>query len=271
MPALTPVKYRLVAFGKPEDSEPVRLMLAKELEIHPLDAQRLLAHMPGILPGLYDAATAKRVLDQLFEMQVPAEARSQDTFPDLSRPRSVQDLILTPGGINIRDTVRKQTLHFVPWNRIGLIAAARIESPEIVNEYVPPGITRNVVYGVRRMLGGGSLNRKERTVRSPGFPKGEAILWRKEPHGVFRLSEDRLRYDILGEHRAATAAENFPRLVKWLASGAEQAFLTDSARVCIGETPGEMTVYPSEDAFIEAATMQLLKTWYRADHQKAGD
>jgi hypothetical protein len=270
MSSMSPVKYRLVVFGKPEETEPVRDFLAKSLGIHPLDALRLTAHMPGILPGLFDAQTSKKVLDGFFELKIPAEARSADTFPDLSRPRSVQDLTLTGGGINIRDNVRKQTLHFLPWNRIGLIAAGRIQMPDTVIDYVPPGITRNVVYGVRRMLGGGSLNRKERSVRSPGFPKGEAILWRREPHGVFRLSEDKLRYDILGEHRAETAAENFPRLIKWLAVGAETAFLTDSTQSYIGETGAEPEIFPDEESLIESATMQLLKSWYRQDREKAG-
>lgn len=269
MSSLTPVKYRLVVFGKPEETEQIRDFLAKSLGIHALDALRLTAHMPGILPGLYDARTSKTILDQLFELKIPAEARSSDTFPDLARPRSVHDLTLTGGGINIRDNIRKQTLHFLPWNKIGLIAAGRIHVPDTVLEYDPPGITRNVVYGVRRMLGGGSLNRKERTVRSPGFPKGEAILWRREPHAVFRLSEDKLRYDILGEHRAENAAENFPRLIKWLAGGAENAFLTDSTRAYIGEIEGEPEIYPDEDSLIESATMQLLKSWYKQDREKA--
>jgi len=269
MSSMTPVKYRLVVFEKPEDTEPVRAFLAKALGIHPLDAQRLTAHMPGILPGLYDAKTSKTVIDRLFELRIPAEARSTDTFPDLTRPRVVQDLTLTGGGINFRDNVTKQTLHFLPWNRIGLIAAGRIVVPDTVIEYDPSGITRNVVYGVRRMLGGGALNRKERTVRAAGFPKGSAIIWRREPHGVFRLSEDRLRYDILGEHRAETAAENFPRLIKWLAASAENAYLTDATRALIGDTGIEPQVYPDEETMIESATMQLLRSWYRQDREKA--
>jgi hypothetical protein len=270
MSPLTPVKYRIAVFAKPESAEPVRDFLARTLSIHPLDAQRLTAHMPGILPGLYDAVTSKAILDRFFDLKLPAEARSSDSFPDLSRPKSVHDLALTPGGVNIRDNVRKQTLHFLPWNNIGLIAAARIREPDTILEYNPPGITRNVVYGVRRMLGGGSLNRKERTVRSPGNPRGEAILWRREPHGVFRLSEDKLRYDILGDHRGETAAENFPRLIKWLASAAENAFLTDSTQAMIGRIEGEPDIFPDEESLIESATMQILKHWYHKDREKAG-
>ena len=56
-------KYRLVVFQEPAEIEPVRIMLARELAIHPLDALRLVAHMPGILPSLYDAGQCKRILD----------------------------------------------------------------------------------------------------------------------------------------------------------------------------------------------------------------
>jgi len=262
-------KYRLVVFRKPDDTDPVKTMLARELGIHPLDAQRLTAHMPGILPGLYDAATCKRVLDGLFTLQIPAEARSLESFPDLSRPRIVHDLALTAGGLNIRDNVRKQTLHFLPWNQIGMIAAAKVRVPEIVTEYVQPGITRGVVHGVRRMLGGGALNRKERLIHSPVSPKGEAIVWRKRPHGVFRLSEDKLRYEVLGEHRADTAAENFPKLLRWLATGSEEAFLTDSTSIYMGQEPGDVTTYPDMETFVESATMQLLKHWYKTDKAQA--
>ena len=196
-------KYRLVVFQEPAEIEPVRIMLARELAIHPLDALRLVAHMPGILPGLYDAGQCKRILDALFEFKLPAEARSLETFPDLSRPKLVHEFTLTPGGLNICDVIRKQTLNFLPWDQIGMIAAAKLELPDTVSEYYAPGLVAGAVRGVRRVLGGGALNRKERIVSSPIAPKGEAIIWRKRPHGVFRLSEDKLRYDIICQHHGA--------------------------------------------------------------------
>jgi hypothetical protein len=270
MPSSGTAQYKLVVFQAPVERESVRNMIVKTLKIHALDAQRLVAHMPGILPGLYGADDCRKLLDALFEMSIPAEARAQDQFPDLSRPKQVHDLILTPGGLNIRDLVRKQTLHFLPWNQIGLIAAGRVEMPSVVTEYTPPGITRGVVYGVRRMLGGGSLNRKEQTVHSPVAPKGEAIIWRKNPHGAFRLSEDKLRYDILGEQRAETAFENFPRLLRWLAAGTDEAFLTQGSLVYLGNEIGEIPVYPDLDSLTETATMELLRSWYRKDRDESG-
>ena len=264
-------KYRLVVFQEPAEIEPVRIMLARELAIHPLDALRLVAHMPGILPGLYDAGQCKRILDALFEFKLPAEARSLETFPDLSRPKLVHDFTLTPGGLNICDVIRKQTLNFLPWDQIGMIAAAKLELPDTVSEYYAPGLVAGAVRGVRRVLGGGALNRKERIVSSPIAPKGEAIIWRKRPHGVFRLSEDKLRYDILGEHRAETASDNFPRLLRWLAAGTETAFLPDSSLIYLGRKGGEIPVYPDLESLTEMATMELLRSWYRADRSEAQD
>lgn len=264
-------KYKLVVFQSPDEPEPVRAMLARELKMQPLDAQRLVAHMPGILPGLYDNSQCKRVLDQLFDLQIPAEARSQESFPDLSRPRQVHDMALTAGGLNIRDMVRKQTLHFLPWDQVGMIAAARVEVPDVVTEYVTPGLVAGAVRGVRRVLGGGALNRKERVIHSSYVPKGEAIIWRKRPHGVFRLSEEKLRYDILGEHRAETASDNFPRLVRWLAALSEQAFLPESSLIYIGKKSGEVPVFQDMESLTEAATMELLRAWYRKDRSEAAD
>lgn len=269
MPATESTQYRLVVFQEPAEHDPVRDLLAKTLKIHPLDAQRLVAHMPGILPGLYSAKDSRKLLDALFELKIPAEARAYDQFPDLSRPKQVHDMILTAGGVNIRDLVHKQTLHLLPWNQIGMIAAGRVQLPNVVTEYTPPGMTRAVVYGVRRMLGGGSLNRKERTVSSPVAPKGEAIIWRKNPHGAFRLSEDKLRYDILGDQRAETASENFPKLLRWLSGGADQAFLTSGSLKFMGNEPGEVPIFADFDSLTESATMELLRSWYRADREKA--
>lgn len=263
-------KYRIVVFRAPDEPEPARDMLAKSLKMHPLDASRLVAHMPGILPGLFTSDQCNMILEGLFGLKVAAEARLADQFPDFARPKQVHDMLLTPGGVNIRDLVHKQTLHFVPWDQIGLIAAGRIELPDVVTEYTPPGVTRSVVYGVRRMLGGGALNRKERTVHSPVSPKGEAILWRKRPHGVFRLSEDKLRYDILGEHLATTAAENYPRLLRWLSSGASEAFLSKGVEAFINNQPDNIPVFDDFNALTENATMELLRSWYRTDREKAG-
>ncbi|MCY2932822.1 MAG: hypothetical protein NT172_01530 [Planctomycetota bacterium] len=265
------LKYRLVVFQEPVETEPVRIMMARELAIHPLDAQRLVAHMPGILPGLYDAGQCKRVLNSLFEFQLPAEARSQESFPDLSRPKSVHEFNLTPGGLNICDVIHKQTINFLPWNQIGMIAAAKLELPAVVTEYYPPGIVAGAARGVRRILGGGALNRKDRIVHSPIAPKGEAIIWRKRPHGVFRLSEEKLRYEILGEHLAETATENFPRLLRWLAAGADNAFLPESSLIYLGRKGGEIPVYPDLESLAEMATMELLRSWYRSDRSESED
>jgi hypothetical protein len=262
--------YRLVVFRAPDTPESARELFAKSLKMHPLDASRLVAHMPGILPGLYNGAQCKTILDGLFEMKVAAEARLADQFPDFSRPKQVHDMLLTAGGVNIRDLVHKQTLHFLPWDQIGLIAAGRVELPDVVTEYTPPGMTRAVVHGVRRMLGGGALNRKERTVHSPVAPKGEAILWRKRPHGVFRLSEDKLRYEILGEHLATTAAENYPRLLRWLASGTKEAFLSKGTEAYVENKLDDVPIFDDFNALTENATMELLRSWYRADREKAG-
>lgn len=264
-------KYRLVVFQSPEESEPARAMIARELKMHPLDAQRLVAHMPGILPGLYDAGQCKRLLDALFEMKIPAEARAQESFPDLTRPRQVHDMALTAGGLNIQDQLRKQTIHFLPWDQVGLIAAARVEVPDVVSEYVTPGLVAGAVRGVRRVLGGGALNRKEQVIHSSYVPRGEAIIWRKRPHAVFRLSEEKLHYDILGEHRAGTASENFPRLLRWMAALTEQAFLTESSLIYIGRKGGEVPVFPDMERLTETATMELLRAWYRKDRSEALD
>lgn len=265
------LKYRLVVFQEPVETEPVRIMMARELAIHPLDAQRLVAHMPGILPGLYDAGQCKRVLDSLFEFQLPAEARSQESFPELSRSKSVHEFNLTPGGLNICDVIHKQTINFLPWNQIGMIAAAKLELPAVVTEYYPPGIVAGAARVVRRILGGGALNRKDRIVHSPIAPKGEAIIWRKRPHGVFRLSEEKLRYEILGEHLAETATENFPRLLRWLAAGADNAFLPESSLIYLGRKGGEIPVYPDLESLTEMATMELLRSWYRSDRSESED
>ncbi|MFM7594490.1 MAG: hypothetical protein ACKO85_22070, partial [Isosphaeraceae bacterium] len=65
-------KYRLVVFRAPDSPEPARDMLAKALKMHPLDASRLVAHMPGILPGLFTPDQCNMVLDGLFGLKVAA-------------------------------------------------------------------------------------------------------------------------------------------------------------------------------------------------------
>jgi len=38
----------------------------------------------------------------------------------------------------------------------------------------------------------------------------------------------------------------------------------------IGQSEGEPDIYPDENSLIESATMELLRSWYRADRENSG-
>src|SRR4051812_5668174 len=109
--------YRLVLFEKPDDPPAVRDLLVEVTGIHPTDAMRWVARTPGVWPKPLSEPQTREMLDGLFDLGVPAEARKADTFPTLYPPKTIHKAACLETGFRA-DGLRGEPTHYVPWDKI---------------------------------------------------------------------------------------------------------------------------------------------------------
>ena len=257
--------YRLVLFEPPEDPQAVRDLLCEVTGIHPTDAMQWVARAPGVWPRPLVEAQARRLLDGLYDLGVPAEAWRADRLPNLSPPRTIHEAACLPAGFRVTG-LRGEPTHYSPWDRIELVAAGRVEVADEVREVVPPAWVQAAATGLNALLRRPqAIARRRRAMRVPRDPVGEAIIVRRDPRIAFRIVATQMNYSYLGDRLRPAAAENFPLLLADLCAAAEAAYIPPSTRALLdGGDPAAYT-FPTSQALLDYATHRLLWSWYRRD------
>ena len=162
-----------------------------------------------------------------------AEAWRADQFPDLSPARTIHDAACLDGGLRIKG-LRGEPTHWVPWDKIELISAGRIEAEDEYRGIKPPAWTSALSMGLRALTlrGARPPDRRTRAVRVPRAPVGEVIIVRRDPRIAFRIVENQMNYACLGDRLRPSAAENFPIFLADLCARAARATLTPPPARC---------------------------------------
>jgi hypothetical protein len=257
--------YRLVLFEPPEDPLAVRDLICGVTGLHPTDVMQWVARTPGVIRHPLTEGEVRELLDALFEMGVPAEAWRLDALPNLSPPRTVHGAACLDNGLRITG-LRGEPTHWVPWDRVELIAAGRVEQDDEVREVVPPNWVQAASMGLNAILRRPQvIARRQRTMRTPREPVGEAIIVRRDPRIAFRMVETNMNYASLGERLRPSASVNFPIWLADVCRHATHAFATPSTNALLeGGDPGDYT-FPTSQALLDYATHRLLWNWYRRD------
>jgi hypothetical protein len=254
-----------VIFDAIDDPRELRELICKTTGAHPTDAVQWLAKTPGTWPWPLDEPTAKALLDGLYEFGVAAEARRVDQFPDLGPPRTIHRAACLDEGLRI-EGLRGEPTHWVPWDRVELICAGRIGGEEPGGAPQPKWPSA-VVSGVRALALRKPRPLNLRTARTPREPVAEVLVVRKEPRVTFRFVENQMNYAYLDDRLRGSAAENFPIFLADLCGKATAAYQSDSTRSLLeARDPGEHD-FPTSQALLEHATLQLLWGWYRRDRR----
>ena len=265
MPQAAP-QYRLVIFDAIDDPRELRELICKATGAHPTDAVQWLARTPGLWPWPLDEAAAKALLDGLYDFGVAAEARRVDQFPDLGVPRTIHRAACLDEGLRI-EGLRGEPTHWVPWDRIELICAGRIGGGEEGGGAPQPKWPSAVVSGVRALALRKPRPLNLRASKTPREPVAEVLAVRREPRVTFRFVENQMNYAYLGDRLRGSSVENFPLFLADLCDRSTDAYLTDSTRsLREARDPGGHD-FPSSQALLEHATLQLLWSWYRRDRE----
>ncbi len=261
-------KYRLVVFDELEDSRKVRDLFAEVTGAHPTDAMQWVARVPGVWPKILDEGDTRRLLDGLYQLEVAAEAWRVDAFPDLSRPQTIHSAACLEGGLRVSG-LRGEPTHWVPWDKVELVAAGKIEARDQVREVTPPGWVSALSTGFRAAIGRGPrMPRKARAMRSPRDPLGEVIIVRREPRLALRVVENQMNYGYLGDRLRPSAAENFPLLLADVRRLASAAYVTPPTDALLAGGDPDDYEFDSSKELLDDATLCLLWNWYRRDRDR---
>jgi hypothetical protein len=263
--ARSEVQYRLVIFDELDDPHKVRDLFAEVTGAHPTDAMQWVARVPGVWPKLLDEGQTRRLLDGLYQLEVAAEAWRSDAFPDISRPRTIHEAACLDGGFRVTG-LRGEPTHWVPWDRVELIAAGKIAAEDEFRDVTPPGWINAISTGFRAAVGRAPRTaRKSRAFRVPRDPIGEVIIVRRDPRLAFRIVENKMNYGYLGDRLGPSASENFPRLLGDLCRLARSACITPTTTDLLKGGDPDDYEFGSSQSLLDYATLRLLWSWYRRD------
>ncbi len=259
--------YRLVVFEEVDDPTAVRDLFCGVTGLHPTDAMVWLARStPGSWPRPLSADQARELLDGLYDLGVAAEAWLIEKFPELNPARTIHDAACLPEGFRVKG-LRGEPIHWVPWNKVELVCAGRIEAEDEFRGLTPPRWPSAVVAGLRALTFRKPYTapRHARAVRLPRDPVGEVLIVRKDPRIAFRVVENRMNYAYLKDRLSTSASTNFPLFVADLVARSDDAYLPPSTRALLnGGDPSSYT-FATPQALLDYATHRLLWSWYKRD------
>lgn len=256
--------YRLVVFEAVDDPQGVRDLFCKVTGLHPTDAMQWIARAPGVWPRPLTEAETRTLLDGLYEFGVPAEAWRTDQFPDVGPPRTIHRAACLPEGFRIQG-LRGEATHWVPWDRIDLISAGRIDTEDVYRKASPPTWSAALSVGLRAITFrvGRPPERSQRASRVLRDPVAELIIIRRDPLIAFRVVENQMNYADLGERLSPKASENFPVFLAALCAHADSADVTPPTRAILERTDPAESAFPSSQALVDYSIHRLLWCWYR--------
>jgi hypothetical protein len=257
--------YRLVIFDAIDDPQELRELICEAAGMHPTDVVQWLARAPGVWPQPLEEPVVRKILDELYEYGVAAEAWRTDQFLDLS-PRTIHRAACLGEGLRI-EGLRGEPTHWVPWNRVEMICAGWVTVADQFRDAQKLKWSWAVVDGIRALAltKPRPLERRARSFRIPRDSVGEVLIVRRDPRITFRVVENQMNYAYLGPRLQSSTAENFPIFIADLCALSDQAYITPSTH-CLLEhrDPGEH-VFLSSQAILDYATHRLLWSWYRRD------
>ncbi len=264
-------QYRLVVFDELDNPQPVRELFCQVLGVHPTDSAQWVARVPGVWPKLLGESDVRKLLDGLYALEVAAEAWRMDAFPDIRRPRTIHEAACIDGGLRITG-LRGEPIHWVPWDKVEMIAAGAIASDDASREITPPGWVNALSTGFRAAIGRAPrAARKSRGFRTPRDPVAEVLIVRRDPLVAFRVVANQMNYSYLGDRLQPSAIDNFPIFLTDLKRLAKSAIVTPTTDDYLDpseDIDSDDYEFNSPQSLVDYATLRLLWGWYRRDREK---
>ena len=241
-----PADVRIALFAAAEDPQDLADVLIQELGMHATDAMIQAHSAPGLLPHRFPREQSEKLIDALQKLGLQAAAFADDELPDLHHSRSAHHCRCTTDGLEVIGADGK-TENSIPWNDLDFICVGII--PQSTSRHYP---TRDmsVLSAARRS--------PHAPLETPATEEPELWFARRNPFRPYRLDQQRMNYEYLGEKKTSSAAVNFQLFLKDLVQQAPQAYLAPSTRAFLNHGPESHYHFKSAEELASYAQFHLL-------------
>ena len=238
-------EFSVVVGSIPEDNAQAKQILADQLDLHKIDLQRSIHHLPGIVAK--NLTEQKAVfLKQLLTLAgcevVIAETAS---LPDVEHAPHVHHVRCEANGLELLD-VKGEPTEVIEWSAFYFLAIGNIP--------IAPGNEQQAGISVQTH---GTTGVHDAILKSqPKAP--ELWLASSNPDHCLRFDEREMNYEYLGERLTSSGTKNFELFVRDLVNFAPHMTLTDPASAYLDGKSVLTYNYESADDFRHIVQAQMV-------------
>ncbi len=217
--------YRVVVFARPDDPETFADAISKALQLNRVDARIDWHNIPGVLPHHLSLDVASEVAAAVRELGVNASVVLESTLPRLDHAEVIHRAACLPEGLEIAGLSGARHA-LIEWENLVVADVGYVPLESAQHYNVEPSV---VVFSAPH-----SHTELTETTAISGF---ELWLVTAHPDRVFRIEQDRMNYEYLGERMVESAAANFKVFLADIAAHAKRTYLTPAVRAVLEQKP----------------------------------
>lgn len=217
--------YRVVVFARPDDPEIFADAIAKPLNLNRVDARIDWHNIPGVLPHHLTLDAASEVAAAIRGLGVNSIVVMESTLPRLDRAEVVHRAACLPEGLEIAGLSGARHA-LIEWENLVVAAVGYVPLESAQHYNVEPSV---VVFSAPH-----SHTELTETTSINGF---ELWLVTAHPERVFRIEQDRMNYEYLGERMVESAAANFKVFLADIAAHAKHTYMTPAVHAVLEHKP----------------------------------
>lgn len=217
--------YRVVVFARPDDPDDFVDAVMKTIGANRVDARIDWNLAPGILPHKLTLEAASKLANALRGLGVNTSVVLESTLLRLDHAETVHRAACLPEGLEIAGLTGARSA-LIEWQDVVLMSVGFVPLETAKHYNVEPQVA---VFSAPH-----SHTELTETTAITGF---ELWLVTARPERVFRIEQDRMNYEYLGERKVPSAAANFKVFLTDIALHAKRAYLTPAAHALIEFKP----------------------------------
>lgn len=230
--------YRVVVFARPDDQDEFVDAVMEATGTNRVDARIAWNLAPGILPHKFSLDVASELANSIRGLGVNTSVVLESTLPKLDRADVIHRCACSPEGLEIAGLSGARTA-LIEWQDIALVSVGLVPLETAKHYNVEPQVA---VFSAPH-----SHTELTETTAITGF---ELWIITSHPERIFRIEQDRMNYEYLGERKVPSAAANFKVFLTDIALFAKNAYLTPAAHALIEFQP------VGKYRFVDSAALQ---------------
>lgn len=240
-----PAGFVVCVFDAPESRSELGEMLRRHFEIPRIDAMRLAAAAPGVLPLRLTEAAAECLAERIRLLGLDAACLNAPEAPRIDDAEEVHHVRCDRSGLDVMD-MHSVVDRSIPLSSIEMIAVGQL----------PDGLQRHFPDDNRLITAARHSPHTSYTV--PATPGPELWLVTRDPVRSLRVHHERMNYEYLRNRRTTSSTVNFRMLVEDLVRLAPRAFQSTSTQAYLASDHLRLYSFDTVEDFERWSRLQLL-------------